>query len=227
MNPGPAAADERDGVPTMSGPEKSPLASDSGAEFDRLIEAAGPPSLMVVIASRMGERLKQHVTPEDIWQETVLHAWRDRKQFQWRGRKEFRSWLLTIIDHRIRDAAAYHSAAKRGGLCRPVVLAAIGTGHSGDTTDVALAEPIETTTPSRIAIYKEQAAAIQAALDSLPQELRDVVRLRLLEQVSLKETAQRLGITEAVASHRSRKGAELYRRRLMAEFASRGATRGS
>ena len=55
---------------------------------------------------------------------------------------------------------------------------------------------------------------IKRALQALPEANREVVALRLIEGLSLPAVATRLGMTEATARHRLRKGSELYRARL-------------
>jgi RNA polymerase sigma-70 factor (ECF subfamily) len=200
--------------------DENPLRSDSAAVWDRLIEAVGPASLLVIINDRMSATLRKRLTPEDIWQETLLHAWRDRSQFDWRGLKSFRSWLLTIIDHRIRDAAAHEEAQKRGGGESPVAFSVLEPSGT-ESKQGHFAGPVVSTTPSRVAMYREQAGAMQAALNALPPELRDVVRLRLFEQLTMEEVANRLGIGVSGARHRFRKGVRIYQRRLLAELTTR------
>jgi len=51
--------------------------------------------------------------------------------------------------------------------------------------------------------------------------VRDVVRLRLLEQLPVEEIAQRLQLGASAVRHRFRRGAELYQKYLMAELATR------
>ena len=198
----------------------NPLASDSPAVWDRLMEAVGPASLLVVIESRMGPRLRRRMSPEDIWQETLLSAWRDRAKCEWRGLRSFRNWLLTIIDHRIRDAVEYENAAKRGGENA----AWPSSSLSGESSDRSHARPypgpVGSTTPSRVAMHREQAAAMRAALETLPEDLREVVRLRLFEQLTVDEVAQRLQLGGSAVRHRFRKGAEIYQRLLMNQFAT-------
>jgi RNA polymerase sigma factor (sigma-70 family) len=186
-----------------------------------LIESVGPASLLVVIDSRMSGTLKKQLAPEDILQDALLHAWRDRARFEWRGLKSFRSWLLTIIDHRIRDAATREGAAKRGGGESPVPFSVLERGPSPGQAESHFAGPVASTTPSRLAIHKEQASAMHAALGAIPAELREIVRLRLFEQIGVKDVAQRLGIGVSAVRHRFRKGAEMYRRVLLSELASR------
>ena len=62
---------------------------------------------------------------------------------------------------------------------------------------------------------------MQSALDSLPDEVREVVRLRLYEQLTMEDVAIRLNIGLSAAWRRFRKGAELYHQLLTTEFASR------
>jgi len=199
----------------------NPLQSDSMQVWDELIEAVGPASLLVLIEERMSRSLKTHCAAEDIFQEALMHAWRDRGQAapQWNGVKGFRKWLIAIIDHRICDAADYAGAQKRGG-------SGAGGGGKGDKVPHQSlggggGGGMQTTTPSRVAMYREQAAAMQAALASLPPELVDVVRMRLFQQMPMETIAEHLGIGVAAVSHRFRKGAEIYQRRLHAEVASR------
>lgn len=199
----------------------NPLLSDSAQAWDHLIESLNPASLLVVIDSRMSTMLRRRLSAEDIFQESLLHAWRDRRKCEWKGVRSFRSWLLTIIDNRIREAADYQSAQKRGGGQEPIAFSAMRSD-----SDEAAFGPAGSTTPSRLAIYQEQAAAMRAALERLPEEVREVVRLRLFEQLEIAEIAQQLTIGESAVRHRFRRGAELYHQLLKEAIASRATTTG-
>ena len=198
-----------EGDPTLP----NPLPSASPQVWERLIESVGPASLLLVIERRMSAALRGVLSAEDILQDALLHAWRDRRQLEWRGLPGFRSWLLTIIDHRIHDAADRQAAAKRDRGRAPLSLSAPGSlGTASESAD--LGYPAGSTTPSKLAMYREQADAIRAAIDGLPEDYRDVVQLRLAEQCTLGEIARRLGIGVEAVRHRLRKGSELYVRRL-------------
>lgn len=186
------------------------------ADWDRLIEAVGPAALLVTIDQRLSAALKSRFSPEDILQEALLHAWRDRAQLEWRGLRSFRGWLLTIIDNRIRDLAAYAGAQKRANAAE---ITAPPRTDSNDSQTSFLAG-LTSTTPSRIAIRREQAAAMQAALADLPDDQRDVVRLRLFDHLSMEDIAARLQIGLSAARHRFRAGAVEYYARLSSALAS-------
>jgi RNA polymerase sigma factor (sigma-70 family) len=201
----------------LPGDTDNPLWSDSAAVWDRLIEAVGLASLLAVIEDRLGGTLKRRVTAEDVMQETLLHAWRDRARHEWRGLKSFRNWLLTIADHRIHDLADQAAARKRGGDVATLPIDGRPPTRHGGGFNL----PWESTTPSRIAVYREQAEAMRAASAGLPDELREVVRLRLFEQLKVEEIAERLHLGASAVRHRFRKGAELYQQKLTAELATR------
>lgn len=200
----------------------NPLLSECSHSWDELIESVGPASLLVAIRSRLSPALRARTTEEDILQDSLLAAWRDRSKLEWRGLKSFRSWLLTIIDHRIRDTADREAAQKRGGSDRTLSVSSLNSVDHGRST--ALPGPLDSTTPSRIAMYKEQAAAMEEALQSLPEDLQSVVRFRLIEQASIDEIAARLGIGPSAVRHRLYKGAALYRRQLAVAMTSRFRT---
>ncbi|MEZ6016170.1 MAG: sigma factor-like helix-turn-helix DNA-binding protein [Planctomycetota bacterium] len=68
---------------------------------------------------------------------------------------------------------------------------------------------------------RERAEVMRAALESLPEALREVVRLRLFEERAVEEVAAALGLGESAVKHRFLKGLGLYRDRLRHELRSR------
>jgi len=134
-------------------------------------------------------------------------AWRDREQHEWRGLRQYRAWLLGIARHRIHRLAETVATAKRGGQQRLDLFSDLS--ESGSRPSRLL--PVATTTPSRIAWHSERAEMIMQALEELPEKLEPVVRLRLLEELPMREVAERLGIGLSTAKERFAAGARLYR----------------
>lgn len=175
----------------------------SPGEWERLVESVGPASLLVVIQSRLGPSLRGRLDPEDILQESLVRAWRGHANAKFASPRAFRAWVLRIIDHRIKDALRNSGAIKRGGGRKHVMpgsWGSIATPGSG--------------TPSRLARHREQAAAMSDAIERVPPDLREVVRLRLFHQLGLEQIASELRLTMTEVRSRLRRGAELYRRRL-------------
>lgn len=205
---------------TDSGPDDrdNPLLDASAAAWDRLLDRLGPASMLVCIEARMGARLRQHLTAEDIWQETLLHMWRDRAKVEWRGYPALRQWVLGVAENRIRNATDRLDTARRGGGRASLPLRDAEGSHGDDQPP-----PATSTTPSGLAVLREQAAAMREALTRLPEELREVVRLRLFEELPVADVAARLGLGESAVKHRFRRGAALYEAHLR-EFATRRDT---
>ena len=161
------------------------------------------PRVLAAISSWMSPALQREASAEDIWQETLWIAWRDRERHDWRGVRAFRAWLLGISRNRVRTLAEYITAQKRGGGDVTLRL-----GSSGGSSGFLM--PFGSTTPSRVAWHGERAAMIRAALAEVPENLERVVRLRLLEELPMQEVADRLGIGLSTAKKHFAVGAALY-----------------
>ncbi len=144
-------------------------------------------------------------------------AWRDREQHHWQGLRSYRAWLLGIAKNRIRNAAEWMDAKKRGGDHEVETFSSLLASRDGSVS--ALLPPYSTT-PSRVAGHAERAAVMEAALRSLPPELEEIVRLRFFEQLSTSRVAERLGIPLSTAKKRAFRGAALYRLKLKESLGS-------
>jgi RNA polymerase sigma factor (sigma-70 family) len=203
----------------LDGLDRHPDLEDA-SQWQAVIERLDPAAMLVRIEARMGTALRQWFTAEDLWQETLLCAWRDRAQLEWRGLPAFRAWLIGIAEHRIRDAAERIAAAKRsGGALR---------SHALDARDPA-SEPGEARWPGReqsppsAVAHLERAQAMRAALEGLPELYREVLRLRLFEEWDRERISAHLGLSLAAVKHRIRLGAIAYRNslaRILSTYAS-------
>lgn len=193
----------------MQPAETSPLTDNDPCRWEGLIASLDPASLLVVIGSRLGDRLAAKVTPEDVLQDSLLVAWRDRALCEWRGLRAFRAWLLTIIDHQIRNLAEHEGALKRGGGVQ------VGTlSPASQSAGASPNEPRDWTTPSRALAIRERARAMHRALRTLSPDLAEIVRLRVHEEWTIEQIGSHVGLDEAAVRRRLRKGALQYERAL-------------
>jgi RNA polymerase sigma factor (sigma-70 family) len=178
-------------------------------EWGRLVESLDIASIFVVIGSWLGPKLRTTISAEDVWQETLWCSWRDREQHDWRNLAAWRAWLLSIAKNRVRDAARTAGRSKRGGDHRIAPFSMLADGGS-----VSQMLPPGSTTPSRVAGFRERARAMEQALQGLEPELRDVVHLRLFEEVPMREVAAHFGLPLSTAKERLLRGVTKYRHRL-------------
>lgn len=178
-------------------------------EWGRLVESLDVASVFVVINSWLGQKLRGPISAEDIWQETLWCSWRDRDQHEWRGLSSWRVWLLSIARNRVRDAGRLQGRAKRGGGHHIAPFSSLAERES-----VSQMLPPGSTTPSRVAGYRERARAMERALEGLEPDLRTVVHLRLFEEVPIREVAEQLQLPLSTAKDRLLRGVTSYRHRL-------------
>ena len=118
---------------------------------------------------------------EDIAQETFIRAYRALAQF--RGDAQFYTWLYRIAVNTAKKALM---DLKRN----PTVSENFFKTDDDDETSFAENELTSPETPDAVLASKEIAQIINAALEALPQELREAVTLREIEGLSYEEIAQ-------------------------------------
>lgn len=141
--------------------------------------------------------LKNEADVEDAAQETAIKVYRNLHLF--RGDSQFRTWVLSI--------------ARNEGLGR---LRKLGTLRE-DSLDAETDETTGDYTPAVLTSWREIPAEaierqqlgeiLRQAVQKLPEIYRNVVVLRDIEEMDIRETAIALGISEAavkVRLHRAR-----------------------
>lgn len=118
---------------------------------------------------------------EDIAQETFIRAYRALHQF--RGDAQFYTWLYRIAVNTAKKALMElkHDPT--------VSESALRASDDEDETSHARNEPTTDETPESVLAAKEIGAVVNAAMDALPDDLRQAVVLREIEGLSYEEIA--------------------------------------
>ena len=119
---------------------------------------------------------------EDIAQETFIRAYRALHQF--RGDAQFYTWLYRIA---VNTAKKFLLDMKRDPT---VSEAAFKSNDEDDETSWVKHEPIADETPETALAAKEIAAAVNAALLALPDDLQQAITLREIEGLSYEEIGE-------------------------------------
>jgi RNA polymerase sigma-70 factor (ECF subfamily) len=138
------------------------------------------------IAGRLSTAHQSYLDPEDILQQTFIHAFRDIRQLQGETQPEFEAWLKAIAENRWRDAARALNRAKRGGQYRRALPAQSSTNSIVDLVELLSAGG---RSPSSYLVRDEVVMAVQDAIRRLPANYRQAIELRFLEGKSLDEAA--------------------------------------
>jgi RNA polymerase sigma factor CnrH len=142
--------------------------------------------LLLSIRCRLGPSLRSHLESEDILHSVFRDALSDLHRFEPRKPRALNHYLHTCVLNKIRNKADYFGAAKRQG---EVALT--------DSLLMRLPNPADATPQYHDSL---RYAALEQALARLPDEMREVVLLRRVEELSNQEAAEVLGKTPDATS---------------------------
>jgi RNA polymerase sigma-70 factor (ECF subfamily) len=148
--------------------------------------------LLLVAQRELGSDLQARGGASDLVQDTLMDAVRDFARFQGNTEDELLQWLRRLLLNNIIDFIRHHRTAKRQAD-REAWLA-------GDSSVRPVAEPAAALpSPSDEALAREQAEAVERALQQLPDNYRQVILWRYQEGRSFEEIGQALGLTANAA----------------------------
>lgn len=148
--------------------------------------------------------LKNETDAEDAAQETVIKVYQNLDKF--RGDAQFRTWVLSIA----RNEGL--GKLRKIGSRREDPLETETDESSGDYTPAILTSWKEI--PAQALERKELGAILRQAIEGLPEIYRNIVLLRDIEEMDIRQTAAVLGITEATVKVRLHRARALLQRRL-------------
>lgn len=142
--------------------------------------------LTFLAAQNHNDRLSAKAGASDIVQQTLLHAAKDFDQFQGTTAAQFRGWLRQILVNEVRTLNRQFNTLRRNSA-QEIELAA------GKSSSWIQHEPSNgELTPSRQMIDAEHSELLIAAMERLPEEMKQVIELRNWEKLSFDEIATRM-----------------------------------
>jgi RNA polymerase sigma factor (sigma-70 family) len=163
--PEPRSSDSVELVRAAQGGDRAAL----GALMERYY-----PRVLGIVRARLGDELRRNTESIDVAQEAFGQAVRAFERFELRDEESFVKWMAQLVENRVRDLAKYQGRAKRDAgreVHLESLLAAASASRAFDPADSG-ATPAE-----QVAKVEEQALAM-AALAALPEDQREVLRLR-------------------------------------------------
>lgn len=175
------------------------IPSADGAPFEALMRKYN--SRLFRIARSI---LKEDAAAEDALQEAYVLAYRKMDEF--RGDAEMGTWLTRIV---INQALMQLRKRKRERTVVPF-------GHRDSAPEFAPPDVIDerAESPSDLAVRRETRAIIERRIDELPAAFRTVFVMREIEEMTVLETAEVLGIPEATVRTRLFRARALLREKL-------------
>jgi RNA polymerase sigma-70 factor (ECF subfamily) len=162
----------------------------------------------MIAGSRHSAVLSRKLGASDIAQKSLLEAFAQFSEFEGQTEAELRSWLSTIVNHNVIDAARHFVQAERRSQAREVQIE-LHLESSGF--------PVTSQPPSLALRKRESDQALARAVAQLPDSQRQVVELRFRDGFDYRSISEQLGISELAARKQCSRAIETLRRQLAAE----------
>ena len=153
--------------------------------------------------------LRDHQEAEDVVQQTYLNAF--TKIVDFRGEANLRTWLTRIA----LNEALWRKRRQR----LHVALGEIDTAQERVRSQIYLS-PMTQATPEGEAARSQICQILESAIDDLPPAFRTVLVMRDVEEATVEETANILGIKAETVRTRLHRARNMLRDRLGEQFAA-------
>jgi RNA polymerase sigma-70 factor (ECF subfamily) len=167
-----------------------------------------------MVAVRADPRLAARVDPSDVVQEALAEAAAKLDAYLRTRPLPFYPWLRQIAQERLIDLHRRHVQARRRSVTRE------DPAGLPDRSALALAERLFTrhSSPSARLHRAERRDRVRAALAALPANDREVLVLRVLEELPTRDIAAVLGISEVAVRSRQVRALERLKALLGPDF---------
>jgi RNA polymerase sigma-70 factor (ECF subfamily) len=153
-----------------------------------------------MVAVRIDGRLAARIDPSDVVQETLLEASRKLSEYLRDPSVPFYPWLRQLAWKRLYALSEKHIHSQKRSIMREerydLPLSDNSVQHLADRLMSS------GTSPSHRVLRAELLERVRIALDRLSSRDREVLVMRHLEQMSIREIAATLGIDERAAKQR-------------------------
>jgi RNA polymerase sigma-70 factor (ECF subfamily) len=158
--------------------------------------------LRILAQRKLDGAVQARVDVSDVVQQTYLEAHRDFAAFQGEVEAELIAWLRRILEHNAAHTIERHLFAQKRTMDREKSL----DDSYGLGAPLAGRVAADQTSPSRRAMLGEAAARLAEAIESLPEDQREAIRLRHLEGWTLEQLAVRFGRSESAVAGLLKRG---------------------
>jgi RNA polymerase sigma-70 factor (ECF subfamily) len=136
--------------------------------------------------------LRPKESPSDLVQQTLAEAYQDFHRFAGDSQEEWLAWVRRLLLNNLQNLIKHYHTDKRD-----VSKEAIGIGDSSAAPLDQLIAPDPT--PCTQAQREERTILLDRAMAALPEDYRQVIRLRHEQNLPFAEVGRRLGCSEEAA----------------------------
>jgi RNA polymerase sigma-70 factor (ECF subfamily) len=156
-------------------------------------------------AREMDSRLHRRIDVSDIVQDTYVNALKDFAKFRGDQRDGFQAWLSTVHERVVQNLARRHIHTQSRSVKRE---------DHGELSDMPRIAGASDSTPSAKVCGAEQVIKLVLALDGLPEDQCQAVRLRYCEDWALERIAKEMQRSPSAVAGLLKRGLKALRGRL-------------
>lgn len=152
------------------------------------------PWLRLLARHEVHQRFARKFDPSDVVQQTMLAAWQGWDRLEADDDRGRLAWLREILAHQLARHVRHFQGVQKRDIRREVSFQ--------DDLDRSAARlenliPGRDPSPSAVAMVSERTRLLAQVLEELPEDYREVIMLRNLEDLPHAEVAVRMGRSEA------------------------------
>jgi RNA polymerase sigma-70 factor (ECF subfamily) len=148
--------------------------------------------LRAFVRMRMSPQLRARESASDVVQSACREVLANMARYRFRSEANFRRWLFTTALRKVRNRVEFYRAERRD------VQREVGADSADDLAPLAAAY-VDFDTPSAKLALKERVAQLEAALDRLSEEHREVITLARIVGLPHKEVGEAMGRSESAS----------------------------
>ena len=173
----------------------------SSSQLGRLLDAFRP-ALTQIADAQLGQRIRRRFSKSDLVQDTMLTAAKQFVDFRGTSAAEFQNWLYGLLHSRLVDGLRRHQQSEKRRQDLEV-----------EQTSLSSLEDLSET-PSALASLNEDARRLMEALQILPEDSQQIIRMRYLEDCTFEDIAAELDVSLSTVWRRFQEAAEILQARL-------------
>ncbi|XZE22493.1 sigma-70 family RNA polymerase sigma factor [Pirellulaceae bacterium SH449] len=129
----------------------------------------------------------------DAVQQTLVAAWQGWQEFRGSTEAERMAWLRKILAHQLANLARHYAGTQMRSVRREESIEQSLSQSSSRLDGLVLAN---SSTPSAAAMENESRLQLARAIESMPEDYRQVILLRNFQELSYQEIATRMERSE-------------------------------
>ena len=153
-------------------------------------------SLRLLARLEINQRFAGKFDPSDVVQQTLMEAWQGWDGLQARDEPQRYAWLRQILVHQLAKFVRHHQGTLKRDISRELSIDRLEQSLSASSRKLDSLLVARDPSPSHVAVVQEQRERLATVLEELPEDYREVILLRNIEELSHQEVAQRMDRSE-------------------------------